>query len=65
MIDSHDAPIADEVWQLYDWLLARCGSDRPPTLIERDDNIPEFETLLAERNLAAQMMAGRREVVHA
>ena len=65
LIDSHDAPIADEVWQLYDWLLARCGSNRPPTLIERDDNIPEFETLLAERNWAAEMMAGRREVVHA
>jgi uncharacterized protein (UPF0276 family) len=65
LIDSHDAPISDEVWQLYGWLLARCGSGRPPTLIERDDNIPGFETLLAERDKAAAMMAGRREVVHA
>jgi hypothetical protein len=65
LIDSHDAPVADEVWQLYDWLLARCGADRPPTLIERDDSIPEFELLLAERDKAAGMMAGTREVCHA
>jgi hypothetical protein len=66
LIDSHDAPIADEVWELYDWLLALCGKHRPPTLIERDDNIPEFEELLAERNHAARMTAGgTRELVHA
>jgi uncharacterized protein (UPF0276 family) len=58
LIDSHDAPISDDVWQLYDWLLVSCGADRPPTLIERDDDIPEFEVLLAERERAAAMMAG-------
>lgn len=65
LIDSHDAPISDEVWELYDWLLARCGAARPPTLIERDDAIPAFDELLAERDKAAATMAGRREVVHA
>ena len=65
LIDSHDAPVSQEVWRLYDWLLARCGADRPPTLIERDDAIPEFDVLLAERDKAAAMMAGTREVVHA
>ena len=66
LIDSHDAPIADEVWELYDWLLALCGKHRPPTLIERDDNLPAFEELLAERDRAACMMAGcRGELVHA
>jgi uncharacterized protein (UPF0276 family) len=64
LIDSHDAPISDEVWQLYDRLLARCGTARPPTLIERDDNLPAFEALLTERDRAAAMMAGHREVVH-
>jgi hypothetical protein len=64
LIDSHDAPISDEVWQLYDWLLSRCGTDRPPTLIERDDNLPDFDALFAERDKAAAMMAGHREVVH-
>jgi len=65
LIDSHDAPISKEVWRLYDWLLARCGADRPPTLIERDDDIPPFDVLLAERDKAAGMIAGRREVIHA
>ena len=65
LIDSHDAPVSQEVWRLYDWLLARCGADRPPTLIERDDAIPEFDVLIAERDKAAAMMAGTREVVHA
>ena len=66
LIDSHDAPIADEVWELYDWLLALCGKHRPPTLIERDDNLPEFEELLSERTRAACMMTGcGKELVHA
>jgi uncharacterized protein (UPF0276 family) len=64
LIDSHDAPISEEVWQLYDWLLARCGANRPPTLIERDDNVPGFDLLLAERDRAAAMMVGKREVIH-
>jgi uncharacterized protein (UPF0276 family) len=63
LIDSHDAPIADEVWELYDWLLALCGKDHPPTLIERDDNLPEFEELLSERTRAACMMAGCTRVL--
>ena len=62
LVDSHDAPIAEEVWRLYDRLLATCGSKRPPTLIERDDDIPEFDVLLAERDRAAAMMAGRAKV---
>lgn len=61
LIDSHDAPIAEEVWRLYGWLLARCGADRPPTLIERDDDIPEFEVLLSERTRAAAMMAAAHQ----
>jgi len=65
LIDTHDAPISDEVWKLYDWLLARCGAERPPTLIERDDQIPEFAVLLAERDKAAAMMGCRRKAVHA
>ncbi|MCF2515422.1 DUF692 domain-containing protein [Sphingomonas sp. G124] len=65
LIDSHDTPVSAEVWKLYDWLLAHRGTDRPPTLIERDDNIPEFDTLLIERDKAAAMMAGQREVANA
>lgn len=62
LIDSHDAPVAEAVWRLYDWLLASCGGDRPPTLIERDGEIPELDVLMAERDRAAAMMAGRQQV---
>jgi uncharacterized protein (UPF0276 family) len=48
LIDSHDAPIAAEVGSLYRRLIERIGAR--PTLIERDDHIPPFDALLAERN---------------
>ena len=63
LIDSHDAPVSEDVWSLYDWLLARCGAKRPPTLIERDDDIPEFADLLAERDRAARMMSCYRKAL--
>jgi uncharacterized protein (UPF0276 family) len=50
LVDSHDAPIAPEVWALYERLARRIGAR--PTLIERDGNLPEFATLLAERQRA-------------
>lgn len=51
LIDSHDAPIAPEVWQLYRRFVERAGAR--PTLIERDGNVPAFEELMAERDQAA------------
>lgn len=54
LIDSHDAPVAPEVWALYERLVARIGAR--PTLIERDDNLPDFAALLDERNVAAAVM---------
>jgi uncharacterized protein (UPF0276 family) len=50
LIDSHDAPVAPEVWALYRRLIGRIGGR--PTLIERDGNVPEFDALLAERSIA-------------
>ncbi|MNZ48161.1 DUF692 domain-containing protein [Pseudomonas sp. Hg5Tf] len=50
LIDTHDAPVAAEVWSLYRHLLQRTGPR--PTLIERDDQIPPFEALLGERDTA-------------
>ena len=47
-IDSHGAPVIDPVLQLMQWVLPRIG--RPvPVLLERDNDIPCLETLLAER----------------
>lgn len=54
LIDSHDAPVAEPVWRLYERLVARIGPR--PTLIERDDNIPPFADLLAERGRAQRLL---------
>lgn len=54
LVDSHDAPVAPEVWALFERLIRRIGSR--PALIERDDNLPEFGTLLAERDRAAAVL---------
>jgi uncharacterized protein (UPF0276 family) len=50
LIDTHDAPVAEAVWALWRRLIDRIGPR--PTLIERDDHIPEFATLMAERRRA-------------
>ena len=62
IIDSHDAPIADPVWALYERLIARTGPR--PTLIERDDALPSFDVLMAERDRAHAVMTAR-EAAHA
>lgn len=54
LIDSHDAPVAPVVWALYQRLVERIGTR--PTLIERDGNVPAFEEILAERNVAAAVL---------
>jgi uncharacterized protein len=43
LLDTHDHPIHSEVWTLYEHAVSLFG--RVPTLIEWDDNIPEFEVL--------------------
>lgn len=54
LIDSHDAPVAAPVWALYERLIRRIGAR--PTLIERDDRLPAFSELLAERNRAHHLL---------
>ena len=54
LIDTHGATIAEPVWTLYARLIGRIGSR--PTLIERDEDIPAFEDLMAERNRAHAIM---------
>jgi len=56
LIDSHDQPINDDVWALYDAFIARVGAR--PTLIERDGNLPPFAELLAERERAQAALDG-------
>jgi len=54
LIDSHDAPVDPAVWSLFERTLARTGAR--PSLIERDGNIPDFSTLLAECHRASEML---------
>ena len=53
-IDSHDAPVAPEVWALYESVVTRAGA--VPTLIERDAELPAFQDLMSERSRAASML---------
>ncbi len=46
LIDTHDAPVSEAVWDLYRAAVVRFGI--VPTMIERDDNIPALGELLAE-----------------
>ena len=58
IIDTHDHPVPDPVWQLYERAVQRFG--RVSTMIERDDNIPPLATLLQEldqaRNIAEPIL---------
>lgn len=55
LIDSHGAPVAQAVWDLYRATLQRVGP--LPTLIERDNDIPAFPVLLAEARQADGCLA--------
>ncbi|MCZ4092254.1 MNIO family bufferin maturase [Sinorhizobium psoraleae] len=56
LIDSHDAPVADPVWTLFDIVISRCGPI--PTLVEWDSAIPDWPVLKAEA-MAAQAILDR------
>jgi uncharacterized protein (UPF0276 family) len=57
IIDTHNNYVIDEVWKLYDYTIRSKGMIN--TMIEWDENIPEFSVLTAEldkaRNVAARM----------
>jgi uncharacterized protein (UPF0276 family) len=46
IIDTHDAPVPDEVFDLYAYACRRFGP--VSTMIERDDSIPPLEDLIVE-----------------
>jgi len=65
LVDTHDHPVPDPVWELYVVAVRRCGA--VSTMIERDDHIPPLGELcaelararaLCERTLAAPAGAG-------
>jgi uncharacterized protein (UPF0276 family) len=59
-IDAHDSPVRPRVWALYRRVVARIG--RKPTLIEWDNDTPDWPTLQAEAARAdAQAQAAARK----
>lgn len=54
LIDAHDRAVIDPVWQLYHRALGRCGVT--PTLIEWDNDVPEWPVLFAEAKRAEVIM---------
>lgn len=54
LIDTHNAPVPDPVWQLYARAIERFG--QTATMIERDDQIPPLDDLLAELALARRLV---------
>ena len=53
IIDTHDHPVIDPVWDLYAQALRRFGY--VSTMIERDDNIPPLPELLTELDRARRI----------
>jgi uncharacterized protein len=51
LIDTHSRPVPADVWQLFRRLVARVGA--VPTLVEWDNDVPDWPVLEAERHKAA------------
>jgi uncharacterized protein len=55
LIDTHDHPVCEAVWDLYAYTTQRLGA--VPAMIERDDHIPVLDELVAELDRARQVQA--------
>ncbi|MFO1085413.1 MAG: DUF692 domain-containing protein [Reyranellaceae bacterium] len=58
IIDTHDHPIVDDVWSLYEEAVRLFPG--VPTMIERDADIPPYAELVAELDIARRLAAGTR-----
>ena len=50
LVDTHNRPVRDEVWNLYAHAAAKLGA--MPTLIEWDGDIPSLQELVAQSDKA-------------
>lgn len=62
LIDTHNRPVADPVWRLFQALVARIGAR--PTLIEWDADVPAWHRLAAEAAQADRLLRAA-EAAHA
>jgi uncharacterized protein (UPF0276 family) len=61
LLDTHDGPVIEPVWDLYRQALRRFG--RVSTLVEWDDAIPDLEVVCAEAERARAVEAEVMEVM--
>jgi hypothetical protein len=61
LIDTHDHPVTDAVWALYERAIERLGP--VSTLIEWDDRIPSYARLLEEVHKARAVLDRRAQIV--
>ena len=53
IVDTHDHPVCDEVWDFYRETVSHFGP--VSTMIERDDNIPPLAEVVAELDIARKI----------
>lgn len=56
LIDTHDAPVCEAVWRLFEYTLRRLGP--VPSMIERDAHIPPLAALVEELDEARRRAPG-------
>ena len=54
LIDTHDHPVTDRVWRLFERAIANLGP--VSTLIEWDDQIPSYDRLVEEADKARRIL---------
>lgn len=59
LIDTHSRPVVDPVWTLYERVIARTGP--LPTLVEWDNDVPEWPVLAAEAARAGRVLDAARD----
>ncbi|MBB1486089.1 DUF692 domain-containing protein [Oceanospirillum sediminis] len=54
IIDDHSQPVSEECWSLFEYALSVCGP--VPSLIEWDNNLPDWQTLVHQAENARKIM---------
>ncbi len=62
LIDAHDRPVAADVWRLYEKVISELGPT--PTLVEWDNDVPEWSVLKAEADAADAILARHATAAH-
>jgi uncharacterized protein (UPF0276 family) len=60
LLDAHNNPVSEPVWALYEAAIQKFSGT--PTLIEWDNDLPDFQELLKEQQKAMAIMSKYREM---